>query len=676
MRRSSLAVVVTLGIAAAGPGTARAQTPARALGIDTTGFDRRVRPQDDFDRFVNGTWRERAEIPGDRVGWGSFYEVDERTQNALRRVAERAAASRATAGPLQKVGDFFASYMDSVAIEERGLRPLADELAAIARIHSPADVPAALARLQRAGVQGPFAATVGQDPKRSSAYAVSVGQVDMPLGDRNFYLTESDAFAKIRAAYVDYLTRLFELSGTADPAGAAARVLAFETETARVQWDRVKNRDRDATYNPMSTDALAKRMPSFEWSAYLTASGMGEAADVIVRQPDYLQAMDAVIAATPISTWREYLTARLLDTYANELPRAFAEARFELRGRVLSGQRERPARWKRGVLEVENNVGEALGRLYVEQSFPPESKARMDALVRNLLAAFRAAIDDLDWMSPPTRQQARAKLAKVAVKIGYPEQWEDYDAVVVRRDDLLGNVLRARRFQWDDAVGRLGRAVDRSRWSMTPQTVNAYYGPLNNEIVFPAAILQPPFFDPAADDATNYGAIGAVIGHEVSHGFDDQGRKSDGDGNLVDWWTPEDAAAFRERADRLAAQFDGYVAVDTLRVNGRLTLGENIGDLSGVAVAYRAYRMSLGGSEPPVIGGFTGDQRFFLGWAQVWRSKTRPERQRQLLQIDVHAPETIRSYAVLTNLESFQRAWDVAPGDRMYRTPDDRVRIW
>jgi putative endopeptidase len=651
--------------------------PARALGVDTTGFDRSARPQDDFDRFVNGRWADRTEIPADRSGWGSFNELDERTQAALRVIVEDAAAKRSPAGSeRQKVGDLYASYMDSAAIERRGIQPLAAELAAIADVKGHAGLPAAMARLQKIGVSALFSGRVQQDPKQSSVYIVSVGQVDVPLGDRNFYLLESDAFKKIRGAYVEYLTKLFTLASVPDPAGAAGRVLAFETAVAGVQWDRVRNRDREAVYNPMPVEGLAKLMPSFSWYGYLGAAGMGGVRDVVVRQPDYLQAMEKVVASTPIATWREFLTARLLDDYANQLPNAFAEARFELRGRALSGQQQRPPRWKRGVAEVETNMGEALGKLYVEKNFPPDAKARMDALVRNLRSAFHAGIGDLEWMGPATREQARAKLSKFTVKIGYPDRWEDYAEVDVRRDDLLGNVMRARTFQFADAVSQLGRPVDRTKWGMTPQTVNAYYNSSNNEIVFPAAILQPPFFNVAADDAVNYGAIGAVIGHEISHGFDDQGRKSDGEGNLREWWTADDERAFEQRADRLVKQFDAYVPVDTLHVNGRQTLGENIGDLSGLAVAYRAYRMSLGGREAPVIAGFTGDQRFFLGWAQIWRTKTRPERARQLLLTDTHAPGSIRAFAPLTNFEPFYRAFDLQEGDKLYRAPGERVKVW
>ncbi len=671
------AVLVCAGIALSPPASAQQRAQAGELGVDTAGFDRSVRPQDDFNRFVSGRWEDRTTIPADRSTWGSFVELDERTQAALRALVDEAASARApAASERQKVGDFYASYMDSARIEQRGLAPLADELAALAALRTVADLPGAFARLQRIGVSGPFSAAVTQDPKRSSAYAVSIGQVDPPLGDRSFYLLDSDAFKNIRRSYTDYLTRLFTLAAMTDPAGAAARVLAFETEVAGAQWERGRTRDRDAAYNPMTTRALTALQPSFSWPAYLSAAGLGSAADVIVRQPDYLQAMDGIGAATPIGTWREYLSARLLDAYADQLPAAFAQARFDFRGRVLTGAQARPPRWRRGVTEVENGVGEALGKLYVERYFTADAKARMDALVRNLRGAFHAGIGELEWMSPATQEQARTKLSRFTVKIGYPDRWEDYAEVDVRPGDLLGNVMRARAFRYADAVGRLGKDVDRGRWGMTPQTVNAYYNSANNEIVFPAAILQPPFFNVLADDAVNYGAIGAVIGHEISHGFDDQGRKSDGDGNLRDWWTEDDAKAFVERADRLVSQFDAYVPLDDMHINGRLTLGENIGDLSGLAVAYRAYRMSLGGQEAPVIAGFTGDQRFFLGWAQVWRTKMRPEALRRRLLTDSHAPDRYRAFVPLMNLDAFYRAFDLKPGDRMFRPASERVKIW
>ena len=403
---------------------------------------------------------------------------------------------------------------------------------------------------------------------------------------------------------------------------------------------------------------------------------MGKATDVVVRQPDYVKAADSIVAATPASTWREYMTFKLLDNYANELPSAFQQARFEFRGRTLSGQQQLSARWKRGVDETAGALGEALGKLYVERNFKPAAKARMDELVRNLRTAYQVGIDSLEWMSPETRAQAKEKLAKFTVKIAYPDKWRDYSALTITRRDLLGNAMRANQFQYADMVSQLAKPVDRTRWGMTPQTVNAYYNATNNEIVFPAAILQPPFFDVNADDAVNYGAIGAVIGHEIGHGFDDQGRKSDGMGNLRDWWTAADAKAFEERTTRLGAQYDAISPLEGTHINGKLTMGENIGDLSGLAQAYRAYRISLGGKEAPVIGGFTGDQRFFLGYGQIWRTKFRDEALRQQLLSDPHSPGMARAYVPLVNNDAFQRAFNVQPGDKMYLPPAERVKIW
>ncbi len=647
------------------------------LGIDTTNFDRSVRPQDDFYRFVDGGWMDRTSIPADRSSWGSFVELTEKSQVAVREIVEDAASSGAAPGSEeQKIGDLYTSFMDSARVESLGVAPLQAELDSIARIPSLDALPAALGRLQRVGLTGPLSARVGQDQKNSDAYVVSVSQSGLGLPDRSYYLRQGEQFASIRKAYTRYLARLFTLAGRPDPEGAADRVLSFETRLARVQWDRARNRDRDATYNKMTVAKLDELMPSWSPSAFLRGAGLGAAENVVVRQPDYLQAADTILASTSLGTWKEYLWAKLLDGYANELPAAFVQARFDFRGSVLSGQQEMEPRWKRGVSTVQGALGEAVGKLYVQRHFRPEAKARMDTLVHNLLGAFRAGIDDLDWMSPATKAQAQDKLSKFTVKIGYPDKWRDYSALAIRRDDLLGNVMRARAFQYEDMVDHLGKPVDRSRWGMTPQTVNAYYNPVNNEIVFPAAILQPPFFNVNADDAVNYGGIGAVIGHEVSHGFDDQGRKSDGNGNLRDWWTAQDAKAFEERTTKLGAEFGAYVPIDTLHINGALTMGENIGDLSGLAVALRAYHMSLHGQKAPVIDGFTGDQRFFMGWAQVWRTKMRPEALRQRLLTDPHSPGRYRAFVPLTNMEAFYQAFDVKPGDGMYRPPEERVKIW
>jgi putative endopeptidase len=671
---ASVAVAFAAGTVAP---AASAQGTVRALGIDTTNFDRAVRPQDDFFRFVNGGWLTRTAIPADASSWGAFNELREASRTALHDIVEEAARGSAPAGSeSRKVGDLYASYMDSARVESLGISPLQGDLAAIGALTSPAQLPATFAHFARLGVQGPLMVGVGPDQKRSRVNIVTVSQSGLGLPDRDYYLLQDAKMGATREAYRGYITSLFTLANQPDPAGAAGRILALETAIAGKQWDRARSRDRNATYNKMTVAELAALTPSYDWRAYLRAAGLGAATDVVVRQPDYVRALDTIVAATPASTWREYLTFRLLDAYTDELPATFQQARFDFRGRTLSGQQAMSARWKRGVDEVEGILGEAAGKLYVERNFKPEAKARMDEMVRNLREAYRVGIDSLEWMSPATKEQAKAKLASFTVKIAYPDKWRDYSALEIRRDDLFGNVRRASEFRYDDMVSQLGKPVDRTRWGMTPQTVNAYYNASNNEIVFPAAILQPPFFDVNADDAVNYGAIGAVIGHEIGHGFDDQGRKSDGEGNLRDWWTAEDARAFEARTTRLGAQYDALSPLEGTHVNGRLTMGENIGDLSGLAQAYRAYRISLHGKEPPVIGGFTGDQRFFLGFAQIWRTKFRDESLRRQLLSDPHSPGQYRAYVPLTNNDVFQRAFDVKPGDRMYRAPADRVKIW
>ena len=656
--------------------TASAQA-TRPSGIDTSTFDRSVRPQDDLFRFVNGGWIKRTPIPSDAASYGAFYELYDRSLENLRAIFEQASRANAPAGSEErKVGDLYASFLDSARVEALGVTPLKGDLARIASLESHAGLPALFAHLARIGVARPIAVGVGTDPKKSTENTVLVGQSGLTLPDRDYYLLKDARMSAVREKYVAYLTRLFTLAGQPDPAGAASRVLALETAIAGKQWDRARSRDRNAIYNPRTVVQLGEAMPSFDWKGYLGAAGLGAVTNVIVQQPDYLAAVDSIIEATPVGTWREYLAAKLLDSFSPELSSPFVNARFEFRGKVLAGQQAQRARWKRGVTEVEGGLGDAAGKLYVARHFKPEAKARMDELIRNLREAYRVGIDSLEWMTPATKERAKDKLAKFTVKIAYPEKYRDYSSMEIRRDDLVGNVMRARRWAYDDMLAQYGKPVDKIRWVMTPQTVNAYYSATNNEIVFPAAILQPPFFDPTADDAVNYGAIGAIIGHEIGHGFDDQGRKSDGSGNLNDWWTPEDAKAFEERATRLGAQFEVLSPVEGLKVNAKLTMGENIGDLSGLAQAYRAYRMSLAGKEPPVIDGFTGDQRFFIGYAQAWRNVDREAALRQQLLSDPHSPAEYRANVPLANVDAFQRAFGVKPGDKMYRAEGERVRIW
>ena len=669
--RGALSALLLAGAAAA-PAAAQ-----RGLGVDTTAFDRGVRPQDDFYRFVNGGWLKNTTIPADRAGFGSFAALAEQSENNLRAILEAAAAApnRAAGSDQQKLGDLYASFMDSARVEQLGVQPVQADLAYIRGL-SQADFPVAFARLRKLGVAGPFAMGVGQDAKQSDRYAVSMNQGGLALPDRDYYLQQGERFAATRQAYVRYAETLLRLAGESDPTGKAQRVLALETEIARRQWDRTRNRDRNATYNKMTVAELERLAPRMGLAAYMREAGLGAATEVIVRQPSYIAGLDSVMAAAPAEDVKAYLAVRLLDQVSPYLSSPFVAANFEFRGRTLQGLQVMRPRWKRGIQTTEGALGELLGKEYVARHFRPESKARMEQLVANLREAFRQGIDSLEWMSPATRAQAHEKLAKFTVKIGYPDNWRDYSAVEIRRDDLLGNLRRAQAADYARVVGRLGRPVDRTEWAMTPQTVNAYYNSANNEIVFPAAILQAPFFDPSADDAVNYGGIGAVIGHEISHGFDDQGRKSDGDGNLRDWWTAEDASAFEQRANMLVAQYGAYVPLEGTPVNGRLTLGENIGDLSGLAVAHRAYQLSLRGQPAPVIAGFTGDQRFFLGWAQIWRSMYRDEALRERLLTDPHSPGEYRTNGVLVNMPQFYQAFGVKEGDKMYVPADKRVRIW
>ncbi|HET7321804.1 MAG TPA: M13 family metallopeptidase [Longimicrobiaceae bacterium] len=662
------------------PATTQASTSTGplGLGVDTTAFDRSVRPQDDFYQFVNGGWLDRTEIPADRSRYGSFDALSEASQVAVREIIEEAAADESAkpGSNTQKIRDMYRSYMDTVRIERLGAAPVKPALAKVAALSSKDGLPELFAWFGRHSVSTPFAFYVSQDAKNATRYIASVTQSGLGLPDRDYYLKDADNYQKTRAAYEDYVATLFRLADQPQPEQAAKNVIAFENSLAQVQWARARNRDREATYNLKTVEELNQLTPHFSWTRYIQAAGAEKTPGVVVRQPDYLQALDSIVTATPLPVLKQYLTFKVLNDAAPYLSSPFAEAQFDFYGKELRGQEEERPRWKRGVSIVNSVLGEATGELYVEKHFSAAQKARMEEMVDNLLAAYKVAIDELEWMSPATKKQAQAKLAKFNVKIGYPDEWRDYSALTIQPGDLFGNLERASEFQYNRMIGRLGQPIDRGEWGMTPQTVNAYYNPSMNEIVFPAAILQPPFFNPEADDAVNYGAIGAVIGHEISHGFDDQGARSDGDGNLRNWWTPEDLEQFKARTDALAAQYSAYEPVPGTHINGRLTLGENIGDLSGLTIAYKAYKRSLHGKEAPVIGGFTGDQRFFLGFAQIWRAKQRAESLRQQLLTDPHSPPQYRGRVPLMNMPEFYAAFHVQPGDGMYLPPDERVKIW
>ncbi|WP_395727751.1 M13 family metallopeptidase [Nakamurella sp.] len=639
------------------------------------------RPQDDLFRHVNGHWLATAEIPADRSADGAFYQLRDGAEADSRAIIEDAAAGAADAEPgstVQLIGDLYRSFMNVETVERLGLAPIAERLAAVDGVDSPVDLLRTLGRLERTGIGGVFGSYVDTDPGDPDRYTVNLTQGGLGLPDESYY---SDAtHADTLVAYSGHLPGFLDLAGVPDAAAHGAAILELETELAAGHWDRVASRDSSKTYNPMDRAALDALMPAELWDAWLDGLGAAPSVldQVVVRQPDFFRTLAGLLTTGRLPAWRSWLISRIIRSLAPYGPAELVEKNFDFYGRTLSGTPELRERWKRGVAFVESAANEAVGRLYVERHFPPESKLRMDALVNNLLAAYRTEIRTLPWMSEDTRARALDKLDSFTPKIGYPARWRDYSALTVTADDLIGNAARAAAFELDRELAKLGGPVDRDEWFMSPQTVNAYYNPGMNEIVFPAAILQPPFFDPTADDAVNYGAIGAVIGHEIGHGFDDQGSKYDGRGALHDWWTPQDRAAFEALTGRLIEQYSRLEPQNTPghHVNGALTIGENIGDVGGLGIAYQAWRIALGGAEPPVIDGLTGAQRFFLSWATVWRLKMREAEQIRMLAIDPHSPAEFRCNQVVRNLDGFHDAFAVQPTDALWLDPADRVRIW
>lgn len=654
-------------------------TTVLSAGVATENIDPSVRPQDNFFNYLNGKWIKNTEIPADKASWGSFAKLHDDTQPILRAIIEKSAASKPAAGTdAQRIGDFYASFMDEPKLEQLGLKPLNAELSKIGAIKDKSELPAVLAHLGQIGVNVPFDFGIHQDAKDSTKYVADIGQSGLGMPDRDYYLKADDKkLADARAKYQIHVEKMLTLAGEKDAAAKAQAIVAFETDIARVQWTKVENRDPVKTYNKVMLADLNTTAPGFNWQAWLDATGIApKTTYVIVSQPSYLKAVMGVANQTSLDTWKAYLQLHLIESYASYLSKAFVDERFAFYGTTLSGVTQMEPRWKRGVSAVERTEGEAVGKLYVEQNFPAERKARMEALVANLLAAYKDSINKLDWMSPATKLEAQTKLAKFTPKIGYPNKWKDYSALVIARDDLVGNVMRSRVVESNRELNKLGKPIDRDEWGMTPQTINAYYNPELNEIVFPASILQPPFFDAKADDAVNYGGIGAVIGHEISHGFDDQGAQYDGDGNLRDWWTAEDHKNFAAKTKMLVNQYNGYSPLPGYNVNGELTLGENIADNSGLAIAYKAYKISLKGKPAPVINGLTGDQRFYMGWAQVWRVKMREAAQVVQVKTDPHSPGQFRANGTLMNQPAFYDAFKVKQGDKMYLAPADRVIIW
>lgn len=652
-------------------------------GIDLTYVDSDARPQDDLFGHVNGRWLADHEMPADRATDGAFRLLADRAEEQVRDLITEAAAAGAPAGTdQQRIGDLYGSFMDEATVAKVGVTPLLNELAEIDAASTPDVLAAVLGGLQRTGVGGGAGVYVDTDSKDSTRYLLHFSQSGLGLPDESYY--RDPAHAEILDAYPGHIARMFALVYGGDEAAhadTAARIVALETKLAAEHWDVVKRRDADLTYNLRTFAELPSEAPGFDWTGWLVALGTTPeaVAEVVVRQPDVLTAFAAQWSSADFDDWKRWLRWRVITSRASMLTDELVAENFAFYGRKLSGTEQIRDRWKRGVSLVESLMGDTVGKLYVEQHFPPDAKARMDELVANLREAYRVSIADLDWMTPETRKRALEKLDKFTPKIGYPVRWRDYSALVVDRADLYGNYLRGNEVGTARELAKLGGPVDRDEWFMTPQTVNAYYNPGMNEIVFPAAILQPPFFDAEADDAANYGGIGAVIGHEIGHGFDDQGAKYDGDGNLVDWWTDSDRAEFGLRTTALIEQYEHFVPRQLTggnHVNGAFTVGENIGDLGGLSIALLAYQLSLGGREAPVIDGLTGVQRVFFGWAQVWRTKSRTAEAIRRLATDPHSPPEFRCNGVISNMDAFYDAFDVAAGDELYLDPVKRVRIW
>jgi predicted metalloendopeptidase len=652
---------------------------AAGSGIDTQYIDSSVRVQDDFFTYLNGKWLKTTEIPSDRASTGTFMQLREDTVPQLRDIIEADQKSHPKAGSdAQKIADLYTSFMNEKKLDALGYKPLAGELQRIRSLKDKKGVPALVAHLSQIGVTTPYGVGVAQDAKESTKYAVYVRQSGLGMPDRDYYLkTDDQKMVETKAKYEQHVAKVLSLAGDKNAEAKAKAIVAFETELAQAQWTKVELRDPNKSYNKYEIAKLTELTPGYDWKAALAATGVGNKTDyVIVGQPSYLSSLNQILEKTDLDTLKAYFQWQLLRAYSPYLSQAFVDASFDFYGKTLTGVTENRPRWKRGVATVEGDLGEALGREYVAKYFPPERKARMDAMVKNILAAYKESIDHLDWMGPETRKEAQAKLATFNPKIGYPSKWRDYSKLTIKSDDLVGNEMRASIFAHNYNVSKLGKPIDREEWGMTPQTVNAYYNARMNEIVFPAAILQPPFFNMAADDAVNYGAIGAVIGHEIGHGFDDKGSQSDGQGNLRNWWTADDLARFKAKTDMLVKQYDAFEPIPGYHVNGALTLGENIGDNSGLSIAYKAYKISLHGQPAPVIDGLTGDQRFFMGFGQVWRSKMRDAAQIVQVKTDPHSPGQFRANGTLRNQAAFYEAFGVKEGDKMYLKPEDRVTIW
>lgn len=654
---------------------AKMPTPQKS-GIKLENVDKDVRPQDDMYRHVNGTWLKRFQIPADKAAYGAFTMLREKSIEDVKAIVdELVGRTDLKAGSdEQKIADLYKSWMNEAAIEKKGLQPLGPISREIDAIKDKSQLAAWYAKAQTLGIPSPLSIGVEVDAKNPKQYITYLSQSGLGLPDRDFYTNTDPKSMADRNAYQMHLAKMFALAGWKNPQGSAQRVFSFEEKLARAHWTKVENRDPQKSYNKKTPAELEKLASNMDWQQYLKGLGIAGEESLIVEQPTYIEKLGKILNETSLEDLKLHAKWHLLRDSARYLPKKFADENFHFYSKTLNGIQAQQPRWKSGIGFVEM-LGEALGKIYVEKHFPAEAKVRMETMVRNILDEFGRSIENSNWMEEATKKAATEKKNKFVYKIGYPNKWHDYNKLAVRSDDLFGNTLRAAKFNFDEMVAKLHKPIDRGEWGMTPQTVNAYYNPLMNEIVFPAAILQPPFFNLEAEDAVNYGGIGAVIGHEIGHGFDDQGAMFDGDGKLRQWFTDADLKKFRELSSKLVEQYNNFEVLPGLKINGKLTLGENIGDLVGVAIAYRAYQHSLNGKPAPVIDGLTAEQRFFMGFAQVWSQKSRPEALRQLVMTDPHSPAEFRAN-VVRNIEEFYKAFDVKPGDKLYLNPEDRVKIW
>jgi putative endopeptidase len=681
MNRVAVGAVALLFVAACGDvaKVATEETDAAPLisGIDVQYMDKSVKPGDDFFAYVNGVWLEETEIPADRSTFGGYSLLADESEAKVRAIVEESASGDFPKGSdEQKVGDLYKSYLDWDTRNARGTKPLQPELERINAIEDYDDLAVYFAETVRRGLDAPFGLGQYADFKDPKNYMMYAAQSGLGLPDREYYLAEDAKFVTIREQYAGHIEKMYALAGWPDGADAAQIVLSLETRLAREQMKKEDTRDFVALYKKIPLDELGELMPEFNWDGYIAEAGLNELDGLVVMMRDYMRALDEIIVGTDLDVWKTYLSWSALNNMSGRLTEELDKQNFEFYGKTLRGTIEQRPMWRRGVNVVNRSLGEIVGKVYVKRHFPPEAKERMLKLVGNLIKAYENSIKELDWMTEATKAQALDKLSKFTPKIGYPDEWRDYSALVIEADDLYGNLERAALAEYQRWLDRQGGAVDRTEWGITPQTVNAYYSPALNEIVFPAVILQPPFFNLAADEAVNYGAIGSVIGHEIGHGFDDAGSAFDGDGMLRNWWTDEDRAEFEKRTSRLIEQYSAFRPFPDLALNGEYTLGENIGDLGGISIGLLAYHMSLNGEEPPVIDGLTGTQRVFLGYGQVWRSKSREEAQRMQIATDPHSPAKYRVNGAVRNVPAFYEAFNAQEGDALYLPPEERVKIW